>query len=320
MRLLVAGGAGFIGSVLCPMLRERGHDVVVADLLWFGNRLPAEIPVDQRNLFDLTADDLRGYDQVIFLAGLSNDPMAEHSPARNFVENAALPSYLAFAARRAGAKRFVYASSCSVYGYTVNELYDEDAPVVCDYPYGISKLQGERGVMQMEAPGFSTIALRQGTVCGYSPRMRFDLIVNTMFRSAMVNGEITVNNPAIWRPLVDVRDAAEAFIRAVEAEPSVSGIFNVGAGNFTVGEIAESVRDELAALHGDAVPIRVKHIEDFRNYKVSSARAERVLGWRARYGVADMVRSLYERRAEFGDFSDDVFFNIQTFKKLQAAT
>ena len=114
----------------------------------------------------------------IKLGGLSNDPMAEFSPAMNFIQNGALPTYLAFIAKKAGVRRFVYACSCSVYGYTVNELYDEESPVTCGYPYGISKLQGERAVLQLQDETFSTISLRQGTVCGYSPRRRFDLIVN----------------------------------------------------------------------------------------------------------------------------------------------
>ena len=130
-------------------------------------------------------------------------------------------------------KRFVYASSCSVYGYTVNELYDEDAPVTCAYPYGISKLAGEHGVLQLQDDTFSTIALRQGTVCGHSPRMRFDLIINTMFKCAILDGEITVNNPSIWRPLLDVRDTASAFLRAVQADKTISGVFNVANGSKT---------------------------------------------------------------------------------------
>ena len=148
MKILVAGGAGYIGSVLAPLLQEQGYHVDVVDLLWFGNHLPDAVPVLKRDLFTLTASDLAGYDQVVFLAGLSNDPMAEYDPAMNFVQNGALPPYLAFCAKKAGVKRFIYASSCSIYGYTVNELYDEDAPLSCAYPYGISKLVGERGALR----------------------------------------------------------------------------------------------------------------------------------------------------------------------------
>ena len=131
MRVLVAGGCGYIGSVLVPMLLEHGYEVDVIDLLWFGNHLPAAVKVVEKDLFECDEDDFRGYEQVIFLAGLSNDPMAELEPAMNFIHNGALPSYLAYLAKSVGVRRFIYASSCSVYGYTVGELYDEQAPVTC---------------------------------------------------------------------------------------------------------------------------------------------------------------------------------------------
>src|SRR5215471_6763577 len=227
MRILVAGGAGYIGSALIPKLLERGYQVDVVDLFWFGNALPSEVGIVHRDIFDLQADDLKEYEQVIFLAGLSNDPMAEFSPSRNFIFNAAAPAYLCYIAKQAGVRRYIYASSCSVYGYTENELFDEDRSVSCASAYGISKLQGERAVMQLADPGFSVIALRKGTVSGYSPRMRFDLIVNTMFKTAMQEGLIRVNNPAIWRPIMSMEDACMAYTRSIEANETISGIFNI---------------------------------------------------------------------------------------------
>ena len=316
MRILAAGGAGYIGSVLVPMLQEHGYDVDVVDLLWFGNHLPPGTPVTKQDLFTLSDDDLKGYDQVIFLAGLSNDPMAEFSPAMNFVQNGALPSYLAFQAKRAGVRRFVYASSCSVYGYTVNELYNEDAPVTCAYPYGISKLAGEHGVLQLQDDTFSTIALRQGTVCGHSPRMRFDLIINTMFKCAMLDGLITVNNPSIWRPLLDVRDTASAFLRAVQADKAISGVFNVAKDNFTVGQVADFVKDEVEACTGRKVKIDVKDVQDFRNYKVTCERAKTYLGFQPKYAVTDIARSLYEHIDGYGDMGQAEYYNIEVFRGL----
>lgn len=316
MRILAAGGAGYIGSVLVPMIQEHGYDVDVADLLWFGNHLPEGTPVIQKDLFTMTDADLKGYDQVIFLAGLSNDPMAEFDPAMNFIQNGALPSYLAFQAKRAGVKRFVYASSCSVYGYTVNELYDEDAPVTCAYPYGISKLAGEHGVLQLQDETFSTIALRQGTVCGHSPRMRFDLIINTMFKCAILDGEITVNNPSIWRPLLDVRDTASAFLRAVQADKTISGVFNVAKDNFTVGQVADFVKDEVEACTGKKVKIRIKDVQDFRNYKVSCERAKTYLGFQPKYSITDITRALHENLASYGDLGQKPYYNIEVFKTL----
>src|SRR6266852_4950307 len=198
MKILIAGGAGYVGSVLIPRLLERGYKVDVVDLFWFGNHLPRQVGTLNKDIFQLTVEDLEPYDQVVFMAGLSNDPMAEFSPAKNFVFNAAAPSYLAYIAKIAGVKRYVYASSCSVYGYTENELFDETRPVSSTYPYGISKLQGEQAALQLIDDNFSVISLRKGTISGYSPRMRLDLIINTMFKNAMKERTITVNNPSIW--------------------------------------------------------------------------------------------------------------------------
>jgi nucleoside-diphosphate-sugar epimerase len=253
MKILLAGGAGYIGSVLAPALIDHGYDVEVIDALWFGCHLPKEIKVIDKELFECKKEDFDGYDQVIFLAGLSNDPMAEFNPAKNFVDNGALPSYLAYKAKKAGVKRFIYASSCSVYGYTVDRLYDEESPTVSNYPYGISKLQGERGVLQMQDENFSVIAIRQGTISGFSPRMRFDLIVNTMFKTAAVEKKIMVSNPSIWRPVYDIRDAANAFVRAVQANYSINGVFNATSDNYTVGQVADLVKYEVEKKTGDKI-------------------------------------------------------------------
>src|SRR5215469_4608537 len=253
MRILIAGGAGYVGSALIPKLLERGYDVDVVDLFWFGNSLPPEVNIINRDIFDLQVEDLKDYDQVLFLAGLSNDPMAEYSPSKNFVYNAAAPAYLAYTAKKAGVKRYIYASSCSVYGYTVNELYDETRPVSSSYPYGISKLQGEQAVMNLANDDFSVIALRKGTISGYSPRMRLDLIVNTMFKCALRDGAITINNPTIWRPILAMEDAISAYIRAIEAHEKISGIFNIASGNYTVGEVGDLVKNEIEEHFGTRV-------------------------------------------------------------------
>ncbi len=317
MKILVAGGGGYIGSVLVPIFQEHGYQVDVVDLLWFGNHLPRDTNVRQQQLFELKPADLQGYDQVVFLAGLSNDPMAEFNPAMNFVQNGALPSYLAFCAKQAGVRRFVYASSCSVYGYTVNKLYDEESPVTCGYPYGISKLEGERGVLQLVDENFSAIALRQGTVGGYSPRTRFDLIVNTMFRFAITEKKITVNNPSIWRPLIDVRDTSYAFLRAVQAAPEISGAFNVAYDNYTVGQVADLVKDAVEDHTGEKVGIDIRDVQDFRNYKVTCEKARTHLGFKPKYDVPDMVDNLFRHLSEYGDFSNESYYNINTFKKLK---
>jgi nucleoside-diphosphate-sugar epimerase len=316
MKILLAGGAGYIGSQLAPALRDHGYEVEVIDLCWFGNNLPPDIKVIRKDLFDCTLEDLKGYDQLIFLAGLSNDPMAEYSPARNFISNAALPAYLAFIAKKAGISRYIYASSCSVYGYTVNKMYDETDPVSCAYPYGVSKLQGESGVFQLNDDSFSVISLRQGTVSGHSPRMRMDLIVNTMFKTAMTEGKVVINNPAIWRPIFDLRDTVTAFLRAVQADRTISGVFNVASGNFTVGQVGDIVKNEVEQLTGKKIDIDLRNIQDFRNYKVSIEKAKTYLGYQPQYDIKETIDNLFENKDRYGDFDRDEFYNIRVFKKL----
>ncbi len=317
MRILVAGGAGFVGSALIPKLLDRGYAVDVIDLFWFGNNLPKEVRVLTKDIFHVTEEDLSGYQQVVFLAGLSNDPMAEFSPAKNFIYNAAMPAYLAYIAKKAGIRRFIYAGSCSVYGYTENKLYDEEAPAVSNYPYGISKLQGERAVMQMVDSQFSVICLRKGTVCGYSPRMRLDLVVNTMFKTAFSEKVIRVNNPSIWRPVLSMQDAVSAYTRAIESHENISGIFNVSSGNFTVGEMADIVKTVMEEEMKISVHLEIKHNKDLRNYKVSIERAKNILSFKPRNEIEDIVRDLIQNHEKFRDFENKKYYNIQVFKELQ---
>jgi len=254
---------------------------------------------------------------VVFLAGLSNDPMAEFAPSKNFVYNAAAPAYLAYVAKKAGVKRYIYASSCSVYGYTDNELFDETRPVSSFYPYGISKLQGEQAVMNLMDDQFSVIALRKGTASGYSPRMRLDLIVNTMFKTAVRDHVITVNNPSIWRPIVSTTDAANAYIRAIEASERISGIFNIASGNYTVGETADLVRAAVEEMLGIRVTLEIKHIRDLRNYKVSIEKAENILSFHPSHNVKSVVASLVENLNRFNDWDNPAYYNIVTLKALE---
>jgi nucleoside-diphosphate-sugar epimerase len=317
MKILVAGGAGYVGCVLIPKLLDRGYKVDVVDLFWFGNSLPRQVGTINKDIFQLTVEDLEPYDQVVFLAGLSNDPMAEFSPSKNFIFNAAAPAYLAYMAKNAKVKRYVYASSCSVYGYTENDLYDETRPVTSSYPYGISKLQGEQAVMQLIDENFSVISLRKGTISGYSPRMRFDLIINTMFKSAMKDRVITINNPSIWRPILSIDDAATAYIRAIEANYKLSGIFNVASGNYTVGEIGDLVKTAIKERLEIRVSLNIKHIQDFRNYKVSVEKAATVLSFHPDSNVKSIVGNLVDNMDKFQDWDNPIYSNIQAFKKLE---
>ncbi|MFA5832107.1 MAG: NAD(P)-dependent oxidoreductase [Bacteroidota bacterium] len=319
MKILVAGGAGYIGSLLVPKLLDRGYEVDVVDLLWFGNNLPMQVKVIQKDIFSLKEENVKGYEQIIFLAGLSNDPMAEFSPSMNFVFNASAPAYLAYIAKRAGVKRFIYAGSCSVYGYTVNELYNEESPAVSNYPYGISKLQGEQASLQMADENFSVICFRQGTVSGYSPRMRLDLIVNTMFKSALEKNEIYISNPSIWRPILSIEDAVNGYVRAIEASSSISGIFNIASGNFTVGEVADYVKTAVDKHFSKKISLNIKHIQDFRNYKVSIEKATNILSFKPKHDVESILENLIANYDAFKDFSNPNFYNIHVFKNIESS-
>lgn len=319
MRLLIAGGAGYLGSVLIPKLLERSYKVDVVDLFWFGNHLPRQVGVVHKDIFQLTVEDLEPYSQVIFLAGLSNDPMAEYSPSKNFIFNAAAPAYLGYIAKIAKVKRYIYASSCSVYGYTENELYDESRPVGSSYPYGISKLQGEQAVMQLVNDNFSVISLRKGTISGYSPRMRLDLIINTMFKTAMKNHTITVNNPSIWRPILSIDDASTAYIRAIEANTSISGVFNIASGNHTVGEVADLVRNAIRERLDVQLNLDLKHVQDVRNYKVSIEKAANVLSFHPAGSVKSIVDNLIDNMDKFHDWDNPEYSNIQSFRGIESS-
>jgi len=314
--ILLAGGAGYIGTELCKRLLRLDYQITVIDDLWFGNNLDPAIKLIQKDIFKVNYKDLESFDIVIFLAGVSNDPMAEFSPSENFIQNAACPAYLSYESKRAGVKRFIYASSCSVYGYTVDELYDESSPTTCAYPYGISKLQGENGVMQLADEQFSVISLRQGTVCGYSDRMRFDLVVNTMFKNALMHGEITVNNPSIWRPIFHIQDACTAYIRAIQAPDNISGVFNVASDNYTLGQIGDVVSVEMSKLLNKEIKVHINDVKDFRNYKVSIQHAKLTLGFTPIYTVKDIIHDLFQKASNITNLEDDKFYNIKVFKSL----
>jgi nucleoside-diphosphate-sugar epimerase len=204
-----------------------------------------------------------------------------------------------------------------VYGYTVNELYGETSPAVSKHPYGISKLQGEQAALQLADEGFSVICFRQGTVSGYSPRMRLDLIVNAMFKTAMQKGEIVVNNPSIWRPILAMEDAVSAYIRAIESSREIGGIFNIASGNYTVGETADIVKDVVGRRTGNKIKLTIKHLEDFRNYKVNIEKAMNVLSFKPSHSVSSITEDLIAHLEEFKDFDNPCYYNIKMFELLE---
>ena len=316
-KILMAGGAGYVGSVLSPYLQKQGHDITVVDACWFGNYLPDSIKVINKDIFDLTIAELREYDEVVFLGGLSNDPMAEFAPQANFIYNTALPSYLGFIAREAGVKRIIFAGSCSVYGYTQNKTFTELDPVVCNYPYGVSKLQGEQALLSLQSEDFSVICLRQGTISGYSPRMRLDLAINTMFKNAVSKHEITLSNHKIWRPILSITDLCDGYQKAIESPLSVNGIFNLGSFNTTVGELAENVKEAVEAAFNVSVNIKDNNVQDYRNYKVSWQKAIDVLNYKPVQTEKDIIQHLITNLDGFKNFDEKRFYNIEVFKTIQ---
>ena len=316
MKVLIAGGAGFIGTKLSNALNELGHEVTVVDYFWFGDKLDSGVIKFKKDLTTLQESDLEGFDAVVFLAGLSNDPMANFNPKKNFIENAAAPTYLAYTAKKAGVPRFVYASSCSVYGFTENKIMSETCPVAPQYPYGISKLQSEYSIMNMADDNFRPISMRKGTVGGWSPRMRFDLVVNTMTKFALTKGKITVHNPKLWRPLIDIRDVVDAYTLAISAPSAVSEVFNVCTENYTIGDLAQRIRSELED-HGYEIDLDIQKKKDVRNYLSSNDKIKRILNFRPKYNPEDSVREVLENINKFKlNLNDDVYYNINTFKKL----
>ena len=315
-KILLIGGAGYVGSRLSNHLSKIGHDVCVVDKFWFGDFLSPNILKIKKDLWKLTPKDLVEFDVIVFLAGLANDPMAMFRSDLNFIENAAAPAYIAYIAKQAGVKRFVHASSCSVYGYTKNEILNETSIINPNYPYGISKLQSECGIMSLQDNDFRPIILRKGTICGWSPKMRYDLVVNTMLKDAIVSKKIVVNNPNLWRPLVDIRDVIQGYEKAIFADSDISGIYNLSGINLTIGQLGKKIHDHLTVLGFDNELI-INNIEDVRNYKVSTLKIEKELNYKATYTITDSLNDILDNiNINDYNFNDGIFYNIETFKKV----
>lgn len=311
--VLIAGGAGYIGTRMSNELCND-YNVTVVDHFWFGDHLDPKVQRIKKDVVELTVDDIKHFDVIVFVAGLSNDPMANFRPDINFISNSATPTYLAYIAKQAGIKRFICASSCSVYGFTDNKTLSETDYVKPQYAYGISKLQCESGIMILEDDNFKPILFRKGTVGGYSQRMRYDLAVNTMLMSGMYKGKITVNNPTLWRPLIDIRDVIQGYRLAIEADLSISGVFNLSGWNYTIGDLGKLITNKLIEK-GYSVELELLDNLDVRNYKANTEKIESVLGFKARYKPEDTVNEIFEM-IDFTnyDFSKPELYNIEVFK------
>jgi len=286
--VLVTGGAGYIGCVLVAHLLEAGYRVRVLDRLYWGpgplQALEDHIELVVADIRDVPPDALEGVDAVVHLAGLSNDPTAEYNPAANWEINARGTERLAHMCVEQGIYRFTYGSSCSLYdGLPPGPAYSEDVALQPKGAYATSKRYGEECLLALakQYPSFSPVILRQGIVYGWSPRMRYDLVVNTFVKDALLRGKLLLHGGGwMWRPLVDVNDVARVHMACLEAEDALVGcqIFNVVQDNYQIRQ--------LAMLVAGSVQLRRRHVtlEEVpapplvRNYKCANLKLQQVLG------------------------------------------
>jgi nucleoside-diphosphate-sugar epimerase len=327
-RVLVTGGGGYIGCVLVPRLLNRGYRVRVADALWWGEEPLAAfrdrielVEADVREMPDAALD---GIDGVIHLAGLSNDPTAEYDPEANWQMNALATESLGRACVDRGIERLVFATSCSLYDGLPPGMHVETAPIEPKGAYATSKRYAEDALAGMVDEGLCPVFLRNGTVYGYSPRMRYDLVVNTFVKDALVEGRLRLHGGGwMWRPLVDIRDVSDAMILALEAPSDLccGEVFNVLHANYQIRELAMLVAGSVQLLG------RTVHLEEVarpplvRDYECSNAKLATRLGFFPTHSVVDAVSDLLAR-IDLGDpesLGDPRFYNIR-WLELHAET
>lgn len=275
MRILLTGSNGYIGSVLGPMLLERGHNVVGYDSNPYRqnifNIVIPKIPCIVKNILDITREDLEGFDAICHLAGLPNDPLRRIDSELFFSINNHASIRLAKLAQESHLKRYIFSSSCSIYGMAGNDILTEESPLNPLTPYAISKAMVEQNVSKMANDRFSPTFLRLSTAYGISPQHRFDLIINNMVGLALVTGEIRMKiNSDFWRPILHVQDISRAFTAVLEAERDQihNEIFNVGAtsANFRIKDIADII---YHAIPDCKIIGSEENKMDKRNYRVS---------------------------------------------------
>jgi nucleoside-diphosphate-sugar epimerase len=320
VRVLVTGGAGYVGSVLTRTLLDQGFRVRVVDCGFFGlDHVDSRAEVIAGSVLDFAGDWLNGVDAVIHLAGLSNDPMAAFSPSLNYMLNAGGAAIVAQATKEAGIRRFVFSSTCSVYGLDDGEPLDEEHPTSPPFPYAISKLMAERMLACLTDEHFRPIILRKGTVVGWSPRMRFDLVTNAMVKSALTENRIVIHNPALWRPLIDVEDACQAYMRALDADLSVAGVFNISSHNYTLDELGSIVVDNLRSF-GVRPTVETQNRPDLRSYRVSTEKATNILKFTPKKPMSQTVRDIVGNAMKQppSELEHPRYYNIKQMELLMA--
>ncbi|GHA18697.1 NAD-dependent dehydratase [Arenicella chitinivorans] len=328
MKVLVTGHLGYIGGVLVPMLNAAGHEVDGCDMNFFADCVYVpEASFHGHNLAkdvrDLTVQDLEGYEAVIHLAGLSNDPLGNFDPTLTIEINQSASVRLAGLAKQAGVRRFLFASSCSNYGASAGELLDEHAPFNPQTAYGHSKVGAETAVCELACASFEPCNLRAGTVYGVAPRIRFDLVVNNLVAYALASKQVVLKSDGrAWRPLVHVSDVARAYVATLEAPSArVAGqAFNVGrtAENYQILEVARLVH---AAVPGSELRTLDEAFADTRNYRVNCDKLVQTVPayrpvWDLAAGIQELVDVITRVPVAVEDFEGNRFNRLAHLKSL----
>jgi len=323
LKVLVTGAGGYIGSVLVPMLLEVGHEVVAVDRFLFGREvLPQEahgLTVVQEDVRRIHTAILEGVDAVVDLAALSNDPAGELDPEKTWEINHRARVRLARMAKERGVRRYLLPSSCSVYGFQ-DGLLDESSPPNPLTTYAKANLQAEREVLPLADAHFVVVVIRQATVYGYSPRMRFDLAINGMVRGFFRNGKIPIlRDGTQWRPFVHVRDTCRAILMLLDAPGHRvnAEVFNVGADdqNVQIMALAQRVANALG------VPLSYEWygLPDHRSYRVSFRKISERLGYRTVHAIEEGAREVYQAlRQGRVDADDPRTITVSWYKHLLA--
>jgi nucleoside-diphosphate-sugar epimerase len=331
MRVLVAGDQGYIGAVLAPVLRAAGHEVDGIDLGLYegcdlGPGLPAASPRPPADIRDVTPGQLAGYDAVMCLAALSNDPLGDLNPGATYSVNLDGTLHLARTAKQAGVERFLFASSCSLYGAAGSTAVTEEADFYPVTPYGETKVKAEQGLSQLADDNFSPTYLRNATAYGASQRLRLDIVVNNLTAVALTTGEVRLQSDGTpWRPLVHIEDISRAFLAMLEAPRELvhDEAFNVGRSqdNVQVRDIAEMVRD---AVPGSTLSIAAGAGPDLRDYRVDFAKLadtfpELTLRWNVRKGIDELAAAYAKHGLSYDDFTSPRFVRLRRIRELLSA-